>query len=555
MTHGTIAGLVLGDLVAGRDHPWADLYDPSRKTLRACADYAKENHNRAAHSAQWATRGEAKDADAVARGCGAVVRRGLGKVAVSRDDDGSLHERSAVCPHLGCVVGWNDAERTWDCPCHGSRFDRFGSVVNGPACADLSSIDNNNGQKRMPMSTITDDHTQNHPERSGGMMTAASAARETAVLPATLDVVCLCHLRWDFVFQRPQHLMTRFGRERRVFLIEEPVHEHAPSESLRVRREGKVTIATPVLGHDLAEDTRIELIRSRLTRFLAEEDVSEYALWYYTPMMLPTTDHLTPKLVVYDCMDELSAFAGAPPELLARERRLLERADVVFTGGQSLYEAKKGRHPRVHAFPSSIEYEHFASARDGLADPDDQRDLPRPRIGFYGVIDERFDIDLLDGIASRRPDWAFVIIGPTVKIDPARLPRHANIHYLGMKTYAQLPGYLANWDVAMLPFARNDSTRYISPTKTPEYLAAGRPVVSTAITDVVRPYGDDKLVHIADDADGWEDAIEAALAQREDGQWLARVDAFLAHTSWDRTWKGMSRAMADALHARDGKAG
>ena len=402
------------------------------------------------------------------------------------------------------------------------------------------------------MTTIMDDDTQSNHEHGSGR---ATLARDPAVLPASMDVVCLCHLRWDFVFQRPQHLMTRFGRERRVFLIEEPVFEPDPRESLRVRREGQVTIVTPVVDGDLGEETRIDLIRSRLTRFLADEGVSEYALWYYTPMMLPISDHLSPALVVYDCMDELSAFADAPPELLERERMLLERADVVFTGGQSLYEAKKNRHARVHAFPSSIEYEHFASARDGLADPDDQRDLARPRIGFYGVIDERFDIDLLDAIATRRPDWSFVILGPTAKIDPASLPRHANICYLGMKTYAQLPAYLANWDVAMLPFARNDSTRYISPTKTPEYLAAGRPVVSTAITDVVRPYGNDKLVHIADDADGWEDAIEAALAQRDDAQWLARVDAFLAHTSWDRTWKGMSRAMADALHARSGKAG
>jgi len=404
------------------------------------------------------------------------------------------------------------------------------------------------------MSTITDDH---HQGRIGGTMTgtSASAARAPATLPAGLDVVCLCHLRWDFVFQRPQHLMTRFGSERRVFLIEEPVFTDGIEGALRLRREGRVTIATPVLPHGLGEETRIELVRSRLTRFLADEGVADYALWYYTPMMLPITDHLTARLVVYDCMDELSAFAGAPPELLERERQLLERADVVFTGGQSLYEAKKDRHPRVHAFPSSIEYDHFAKARDGMADPEDQRDIARPRIGFYGVVDERFDIELLDRVAAARPDWSFVIIGPTAKIDPASLPRHANIHYLGLKAYGELPAYLANWDVAMLPFARNESTRYISPTKTPEYLAAGRPVVSTAITDVVRPYGNDRLVHIADDCAGWVDAIEAALAQRDDDAWLARVDAFLAHTSWDRTWKGMSRAMADALAARHGKSG
>src|SRR4051794_1186902 len=207
-------------------------------------------------------------------------------------------------------------------------------------------------------------------------------------------------------------------------------------------------------------------------------------------MALAFTYHLRPLGVVYDCMDELSAFAGAPASLRARERELLTRADVVFTGGQSLYEAKRGAHPNVHAFPSSVDVNHFAAARRRHDDPPDQQAIPRPRIGFFGVVDERMDMALLSGVAERRPDWHLVLLGPVVKIDPAVLPERANVHHLGPKPYAELPQYIASWDVAMLPFARNEATRFISPTKTPEYLAAGRPVVSTSIRDVVRPYGE-----------------------------------------------------------------
>lgn len=399
------------------------------------------------------------------------------------------------------------------------------------------------------MTRILDDETA--PLRAASRLaTAAASAPDPSALPAGLDVVCLCHLRWDFVFQRPQHLMTRFARDRRVYLIEEPRIEDGVAPRLDLRRDGNVTVATLVLPDGLGEETVHEIQRSRLTRLLADEGVADFALWFYTPMMLPIADHLRPRLTVWDCMDELSAFAGAPPALREREQALLDRADIVFTGGLSLFEAKRDRHPKVHPFPSSIEYEHFAGARDALPEPEDLADSPRPRIGFYGVVDERFDCALLQAIAERRPDWTFMIIGPTAKIDPAGLPRAENIRYLGMKSYAQLPSYLAHWDVAMLPFARNESTRYISPTKTPEYLAAGRPVVSTSITDVVRPYGDERLVHIADDAEGWERAIEAALAQRDDESWLARVDAHLAGNSWDRTWKKMSRLMADTLRGR-----
>jgi UDP-galactopyranose mutase len=263
-------------------------------------------------------------------------------------------------------------------------------------------------------------------------------------------------------------------------------------------------------------------------------------------MALAFTRHLKPRAVVYDCMDELTAFAGAPAAMREHEQELLSIADVVFTGGQTLYEYKRHCHSNVHAFPSSVDVAHFASARKSQDDPDDQAGIPHPRLGFFGVIDERLDIDLLGAVAQLRPDWHLILIGPVAKIDPASLPLAANIHYLGAKKYEELPSYLAGWDVALLPFARNEATRFISPTKTPEYLAAGKPVVSTSIRDVVRPYGVKGLARIADTPDAFVAAIEAALAE-DSSERLRDVDAFLTQMSWDGTWTRMYRLVTAAL--------
>ncbi len=365
------------------------------------------------------------------------------------------------------------------------------------------------------------------------------------------DVVCFSHLRWDFVFQRPQHLLTRSAKDRHVFYIEEPIFDAVDSDTMQcVTREGGVIVVTPHLHPGLPEREIADRQRNMVNDLLREREISDYILWYYTPMAMGFTRHLFPRLVVWDCMDELSAFAGAPPALLEREKQLLAWADLVFTGGQSLYEAKRDRHDHVHAFPGSIDGAHFAKARRPQGDSADQANIPHPRIGFYGVIDERLDIDLLGKMAELRPDWHWVLIGPVVKIDPRSLPRAANIHYLGKKDYGQLPNYLSGWDAAMLPFARNESTRFISPTKTPEYLAAGRPVASTSIKDVVRPYADANLVRIADEPAGFIAALEAAMAEGADSRWLSRIDEFLSGNSWDRTHADMLALVEAAL---DGK--
>ncbi len=367
------------------------------------------------------------------------------------------------------------------------------------------------------------------------------------------DLIVLSHLRWDFVYQRPQHLLSRCAQQRRVFFIEEPIFGQGAMRLDVSQREDNLYVVVPHLPEGLANESAVEAIQqAMIERLFTEQQITDYVLWYYTPMALGWTRHLKPLATVYDCMDELSAFKHAPRSLREREAELFSRADLVFTGGQSLYEAKRTQHPNVYAFPSSIDHAHFAQARAQMTEPADQAGIPHPRLGFFGVLDERLDLELLDGIAAARPDWQIVMIGPIVKIDEADLPRRPNIHYLGGKSYKELPAYLAGWDVAALLFARNEHTRFISPTKTPEYLAAGKPVVSTSIRDVVRPYGEMKLVRIADTADEFvRAAVELGIDEQVDrAAWLTQVDAFLARNSWDKTWRQMEELIGEVVAAR-----
>ncbi len=374
----------------------------------------------------------------------------------------------------------------------------------------------------------------------------------------SFDVVCLSHLRWDFVYQRPQHLLSRCAKQRRTFFVEEPIFIDGPVSLEVSQRDKNLFVVAPLLPIHMSLTKRVverlqpqfvdeafreevnALQKRLLDELFATYAIETYALWYYTPMALSFSDHLQPVATIYDCMDELSAFKNAPPALQECETALLKRADLVFTGGRSLYEAKRSRHPHVFAFPSSVDAAHFHQARLLQQEPSDQKSIPHPRVGFYGVIDERFDVDLVATVADARPDWHLIMIGPVVKIEASDLPQCSNIHYLGSKSYDELPTYLTGWDVALLPFAHNDSTRFISPTKTLEYLAAGKPVVSTSIRDVVSPYGEQGLVHIADTPEAFVRAVQEALDE-DMASYLPKVDAFLAHTSWDATWESMSQ--------------
>ena len=313
-----------------------------------------------------------------------------------------------------------------------------------------------------------------------------------------------------------------------------------------------VVVVKPQLPPGLNEDETNTAMRDLVDRFFGEE-VDEYILWYYTPMALNFSRHLEPALIVYDCMDELSLFKGAPTKLKDLEQELIQRADLIFTGGQTLYEGKKNGHDNVYLFPSSIDAPHFEQARKKQADPTDQQNIPHPRLGFFGVVDERMDLDMLRDLAQARPDWHLVILGPVVKIDQESLPKGNNIHYLGMKTYAQLPQYLAGWDVALLPFAMNDSTRFISPTKIPEYLAGGKPVVSAPIRDVIDPYGKQNLVSIAGTAAEFVKAVETILkrSREETARWMSRVDQQLSQNSWDYTWRKMMTLIESSMVATE----
>jgi UDP-galactopyranose mutase len=363
-----------------------------------------------------------------------------------------------------------------------------------------------------------------------------------------IDLICLSHLRWGFVFQRPQHLMSRFARTRRVFFVEEPIFEDTePYLKSSVCPKTGVHVQTPVLPSGLSRQQILELQRTLLNSMLQRNHISDYIAWYYTPMAREFAFDLKPSVTIYDCMDELSAFAGAPPSMRLKEEELFRDADLVFTGGTSLFESKRKQHPSVHLFPSSVEVEHFAQAKSIRRDPEAQSQLPHPRLGYAGVIDERMDLELLRELAAERPDWQIILLGPVVKIDDTSLPKAANIHYLGMKAYSELPAYLSGWDIGMLPFALNESTRFISPTKTPEYLAAGLRVVSSPIRDVVTPYGDLGLVAIAKGAGEFIKAVDSLLHSPPNLPFRVRVDQFLSQSSWDKTWTGMTELIENTL--------
>jgi UDP-galactopyranose mutase len=361
------------------------------------------------------------------------------------------------------------------------------------------------------------------------------------------------HLRWDFVYQRPQHLLSRFAQKQPVFVIEEPIHDlNSVPHWERWSPCSQVTVLrphTPCTEGGFA-DAQLPYITGLLQTSIRQENLERCLLWIYTPMALPLIELFEPEVLIYDCMDELSAFDFAPLQLIERERQLLDRADIVFTGGPSLYRAKQGRHANVHLFPSSVDTDHFRQALNGLPEPQDQAGLPRPRLGYFGVIDERLDRPLLEHLAALHPEWQIIMIGPVVKIDPAILPQARNLHYLGQRSYESLPAYLAGWDLCLLPFARNAATRFISPTKTLEYMAAERPIVSTPIADVQEPYGD--IVYLGDTSEAFVEACELGLTSSpvERARRGEKMRAVLKKTSWDATVAAMQQLIQRARESR-----
>lgn len=338
------------------------------------------------------------------------------------------------------------------------------------------------------------------------------------------DMIVFCHLRWQFVYQRPQHIISRLAKEMKILMVEEPIGFEP--EEINTASVQKVSENLHILQPKVH---RIEDIASILPKYVCNSDIN--LGWFYSPSFVPLLEVFTFNTVVYDCMDELSLFKGAPQHLIDQEKYLLANADIVFTGGKSLYESKSKLHYNVHCFPSSVDELHFAQARNGIAVPEDIAEIKWPIVGYFGVIDERIDLDLIRESARQLPDVSFVMIGPLAKIEELDLPRAQNIHYLGMKSYNELPGYLKAFDIAMMPFALNEATKFISPTKTLEYMAAGKPIISTKIKDVERDYS--HCVRLIDDTETFCQGI--TQIKSEQSERTKHYTEILKNTSWDAT--------------------
>lgn len=378
--------------------------------------------------------------------------------------------------------------------------------------------------------------------------------------PRPTPLLVHSHLRWDFVWQRPQQLLSRFAQHAPVLFVEEAVFVDdivAGSLDLSMPAKG-ITRVIPRLPSPLYSqpDAALATVRGLLQQALARGGAlgnGQFARpvqWFYTPMPAPAMlGAFGERGVVYDCMDELSQFKFAPPELLERERLLMRRADVVFTGGYRLWQSKSRLHPNVHFFGCGVDSAHFAKARlDSTPRPTDLPEQDAPVLGFYGVIDERIDYALIAHLAAAFPEWTIAMAGPVVKVDPKDLPKAPNIRWLGQKQYAELPLYAKAFDVALMPFALNEATEYINPTKTLEYMAAGKPIVSTAVADVVRNFT--PVVKVARSYDGFAAAVRAAVRAPEPDL-IARGIGMAADASWESIVAKMRTHIAHALETKE----
>lgn len=367
-------------------------------------------------------------------------------------------------------------------------------------------------------------------------------------------IVVFSHLRWGFVWQRPQQFLSRFARKHPILFVEEPFFDGAAGSEPRVDLHQvmpNLTVAAPHVPESWAASADLpELLKKHVLEALKRLNTNGRfdlpLLWYYNPMdAVWSLGQFENRGIVYDCMDELSQFTGASEHMVDVERWLMRHADVVFTGGYKLWERKVKFHDNVHFFGCGVEADHFGQAmQDATVIPPDIDFLTRPILGWFGVIDERVDVHLMGELARRRPNWSFAMVGPVVKVDPNLLPHSPNLFWMGGRDYSVLPNYCKAFDVCLMCFARNDATEYINPTKALEYLATGRPVISTPIQDVVRQYSD--LMDIVSSPDEFIAAAERALNQPDSGR-IARGLARVRDCTWDATVLKMQELINDGI--------
>lgn len=371
-------------------------------------------------------------------------------------------------------------------------------------------------------------------------------------------IVVFSHLRWGFVWQRPQQFLSRFAKKHQILFIEEPFFDQPEGTEgeLRFHRVmPNVTVACPHCPASFRTDGKLASRLRDWTRQAIEEmnDEGEFdrpVLWYYSPMDSAwSLGHFSNRGVVYDCMDELSQFTGAPKRLVANEARLMEHADIVFTGGYELWTKKTKQHENVHFFGCAVEFEHFNKAsREDTVVPPDIDFMNRPILGWFGVIDERVDYALVGEVARMRPQWSIAMVGPVVKVDPNLLPHFPNLFWLGGRDYQVLPNYCKAFDVNMMAFAMNAATQYINPTKGLEYMATGKPIVSTHVRDVVRQWSD--IVYLAKTPEEFVAAAEQALAERN-GDRVKRGLELAQKSSWENTVKSMQDLIRKAISSHE----
>ena len=373
--------------------------------------------------------------------------------------------------------------------------------------------------------------------------------RDQSTQRTAKDIVCFSHIRWSDAWRRPQHLLSRFARNRRVYFIEEPIAGEGPVRLEVQNKSDHLTIVIPHVSKLEDAHDREVTVRRLIDELLQEHYFEDYLCWYFTPNAIGYSRHLSPSGVVYDCIDGLTENADVDPQLKQREEELLTKCNLVITSGPGLYDAKRKKHSRVHCFASGVDSDHFRKARIHHPEPFDQKIIPSPRIGFMGTLDNRVNFDLIRSVAKLRPQWHFVLVGKLRGIKESAIPAAPNIHYLGAKTYAELPHYLSGWDATILPYKHSEETRFLNPTKTLEYLSAGKPVVATSLRDVVRPFGKRGLVYIADTPFDFVRAVEKALMLSVNGkEWRSQVDSYLAQTSWEKTFNRIEELVKQVGH-------
>ena len=388
--------------------------------------------------------------------------------------------------------------------------------------------------------------------------TVAAGSRQRKSLDRQ-GIVVFSHLRWGFVWQRPQQFLSRFARKHKILFVEEPFFDLGANAEPRLdfhKVMPNVTVVCPHLAPELNRDSKLPSLLRRLTQEAIDAmnesgEFDQPLLWYYSPMDSAwSLGHFPNRGVVYDCMDELNQFTGAPRTLVENEARLMRHADVVFTGGFELGEKKRRQHHNVHTFGCGVDFEHFSKASDpSTFIPADIDFMDRPVLGWFGVIDERVDYAMVGQMAKLRPTWSFAMVGPVVKVDPNLLPHAPNLFWLGSRDYQQLPNYCRAFDVNMMCFAINAATQYINPTKGLEYMATGKPIISIPVRDVVRQWSD--IVRVANTAEEFILAAEEAMKAGPLDERIQRGIALAKQSAWEATVASMQQLITHSISQND----